>query len=168
MEGGGAAALAVSTVAGAAHQRGHKDGPAHEAQFKLDEVRRQIEAACPPLRLDPAAILAEASTPTHAPPAPRSSRTETSGPRAHYEERVADLLSDGRLIKGETLRTVHHGQEHLAKIEADGSVSGAIIGTQSTLTAAARALVGGERNGWKFWCVKRDGHWVPVADLRNS
>lgn len=139
-----------------------------DAQVKLDEVRRQIEAACPPLGLDPAAVMAEDDATARSARAPRVTTHVETGPRAQYEERVADLLADGRLVAGEALRTVHHGQERMAKVEADGSIAVAGLGSHPTLTAAARALVGGERNGWKFWSVQRDGRWVPVADLRNS
>jgi hypothetical protein len=137
------------------------------AQTKLDEVRRQIEAACPPLGLDPAAVMAEEDMAARAARPARIPHVE-AGPRAHFEERVTDLLADGRLMAGEALRTVHHGQERMGKVEADGSIAVAGLGTHPTLTAAARALVGGERNGWKFWSVQRDGRWVPVANLRNS
>lgn len=140
-----------------------------EAQAKQAEVRRQIEAACPPLGLDPADVMAV--TPSAESPPARSTqapRVDYAGPRAQYEERVTDLLADGRLMAGEQIRTVHHGQEYFARIEPDGSISGPDTGSQSTLSAAARRLVGGERNGWKFWSVFRDGIWVPVAELRNS
>ena len=140
---------------------------AAQARARADKLRRQIEAACPPLGLDPAAVMDDAwaaSPPIEIP----HLRVESTGPRARYEERVTDLLADGRVVVGEPLRTIHHGQEHFARIESDGFISGAAIGSKPTLSAAARALVGGERNGWKFWMVQRDGRWVQIADLRNT
>jgi hypothetical protein len=141
----------------------------HEATANADEVRQQIEAACPPLGLDAADIM-RATDPTELPaiPSTQGPRIDYGGPRAQYEERVIDLLADGRLVAGEQIRTVHHGQEHFGRIESDGSISGPKIGSRPTLSAAARALVGGERNGWKFWTVLRDSRWLPVAELRNA
>lgn len=140
-----------------------------EARSRADEVRRQIEAACPALGLDPSEVMtAPAKEPSVGAKQPHQPRPEYVGPRAQYAERLSDLLADGRLVAGEQLRTIHHGREHFARIERDGSVTGAEIGSWPTLSAAARALVGGERNGWKFWSVRRDGRWIPVAQLRTG
>jgi hypothetical protein len=138
-----------------------------ESKLRLEQVERQIEAAAPSLGFDPAEVMAPLSDEGAEEQAPPHSFAATAE-RAQYEERVTDLLADGRLLAGETLRTVHRGQEYRAKVEANGFISGSTIGSKPTLSAAARALVGGERNGWKFWTVQRDGRWVPVADLRRG
>lgn len=139
---------------------------AGEATAHADEVRRQIEVACPPLGIDPTSILHE-QPPEQPQRRPASASPSGDTPR-QYKDRLVDLLADGRLVAGEQLRTVHHGVEHFARVERDGFISGAGIGSKPTPTAAARAIVGGERNGWKFWTVQRSGRWIPIADLRNG
>jgi hypothetical protein len=140
------------------------------AQAKADEVKRQLEVAAAALGLDPADLLA-VDQPAHDLTAPNGSgpavAVDGGGARLTYAEQITDLLSDGRLIAGEQLRAVQHGQEHFARLEANGFITGS-FGSKRSLSAAARTLAGGERNGWKFWTVLRDGRWLPLADLRRG
>lgn len=73
----------------------------------------------------------------------------------------------GRLEKRIQLRAEYKGQRYRASLLKDGHISYAGDKYPSP-TAAARAIVGRNVNGWRFWHYQKSRlGWIPLADLRK-
>jgi len=75
--------------------------------------------------------------------------------------------SDSIVPRNKTLRAWHRDWQYRAVLHPSGRVT--YDGTKyDSPSAAARAVVGTRRNGWRFWHYRdSSGEWVPISDLRR-
>ncbi len=89
---------------------------------------------------------------------------QAGSPRRGRQVSVAALLEESWLVPGEVLRSSRG--EVTACLRVDGMVEmNGFVG--SIHKAGAEARKSAACNGWDFWCVKRDGAWVPLDALRE-
>ena len=64
------------------------------------------------------------------------------------------------------LRAFHRGKTYKARLRRDGTIA---VGKRvfPSPSAAARAVVKYQTNGWQFWCYRKNGQWEPLKTIRN-
>ncbi|MET7522627.1 DUF4357 domain-containing protein [Streptomyces sp900116325] len=101
-------------------------------------------------------------------PAPSAARSGPgNGTKQQYDDKLRDLLADGRLRPGQRLvwRRPNSAKEYVAYVTADGRLRLQDGRTCDSPSGACQLLTGGSANGWKEWETE-DGN--PISSLRRS
>jgi hypothetical protein len=81
---------------------------------------------------------------------------------------VADLIAAGLLSAGEHLTGRFKGTEHTAVVDPDGRLHVIGKGRVDSPSAAEKLACGKPKNGWRFWCVERDGQRRRLEAVRDE
>jgi len=91
--------------------------------------------------------------------------TVSASKRAEPRVPFGQLVERGMLRPGEQLYSVN--RRHTAKVRADGTLVGSDV--TGSIHQVGAALEGAPScNGWTYWCIRRDGNFVPIDLLRQQ